>query len=170
MTGAANPTMCHLTADNWNIALSTMALMAYLDGTDRQSALFANQPEVKAALDTVFIAGDYNGDGVVNGADYDYWRSTYGSLNSLAADGNNDGIVDMADYVVWRDHAGGRGGGIESHCARAWPHNTGRFRGRDDIIWISAHTKTGWSRGIWRLDKSGQKTALKALATVVERA
>ncbi len=88
-----------------------MALMAYLDGSDRQSALFANQPEVKAALDTVFIAGDYNGDGVVNSADYNYWRSTYGSLNSLAADGNNDGVVDMADYVVWRDHAGGAGVG-----------------------------------------------------------
>jgi hypothetical protein len=113
-TGAANPTSVPSFADNWNIALSTMALMAYLDGTDRQSALFANQPEVKAVLDTVFIAGDYNGDGVVNGADYNYWRSTYGSVNSLAADGNNDGVVDMADYVVWREHAGGAGVGSEA--------------------------------------------------------
>ncbi len=109
VTGATSPSTVPSTNDNWNIALSTMALMAYLDGSDRQSALFANQPEVKAALDTVFIAGDYNGDGVVNSADYDYWRSTYGSVNSLAADGNNDGVVDMQDYVVWREHVGSSG-------------------------------------------------------------
>jgi hypothetical protein len=111
VTGATSPSTVPSTNDNWNLALSTMALMAYLDGADRQSALFANQPEVKAALDTVFIAGDYNGDGIVNSADYDYWRSTYGSVNSLAADGNNDGVVDMADYVVWREHVGSLGAG-----------------------------------------------------------
>ena len=117
ITGAANPTSVPSAADNWNIALSTMALMAYLDGTDRQSALFANQPEVKAALDTVFVAGDYNGDGVVDTADYNYWRSTYGSTNSLAADGNNDGVVDMADYVIWRRTCGGSG--VGAGCERA---------------------------------------------------
>jgi hypothetical protein len=108
-TGALNPTSVPSAADNWNIALSTMSLMAYLDGTDRESARFANQPEVKAVLDTVFVAGDYNGDGLVNISDYNYWRSTFGSTTSLAADGNNDGVVDAADYVVWRNHAGGSG-------------------------------------------------------------
>jgi hypothetical protein len=103
-TGAANPTSVPSFADNWNIALSTMALLAYLDGADRQNLFFANLPEVQAALNTVFVAGDYNGDGLVNSADYTYWRGTVGSINSLAADGNNDGVVNAADYVIWRKH------------------------------------------------------------------
>lgn len=49
--------------------------------------------------------GDYNGDGIVNQADYDMWRSDFGS-NNAAADGNGNGVVDSADYVVWRDHLG----------------------------------------------------------------
>ena len=49
--------------------------------------------------------GDFNGDGVVNQADYDVWRLDYGSNNAMA-DANGDGKVDSADYVAWRDHLG----------------------------------------------------------------
>jgi hypothetical protein len=114
VTGAANPTSVPSFADNWNITLSTMALLAYLDGSDRQSLFFANLPEVKVALDSVFKAGDYTGNGVIDAADYAYWRSTLGSINSLAADGNNNGVVDAADYVIWRKNAGGAGLGSSS--------------------------------------------------------
>lgn len=102
-TGAANPIAVPSFADNWNMTLSLMAFMEYLDGLDRASLFFANLPEVEAALDTVFIAGDYNGDGDVDEDDYLYWRNTFGSRIYLAADGNNDGIIDAADYTVWRD-------------------------------------------------------------------
>jgi hypothetical protein len=47
-------------------------------------------------------SGDYNADGVVNQADYAYWRSNFGSVNRLAADGSNSNQIDTADYVVWR--------------------------------------------------------------------
>lgn len=109
VTGASDPNVVRAFQDNWNLALSTMSLLSYLDGTDRQSLFFAGLPEVKAALDTVFVAGDYNGNGTIDGADYTIWRDTFGSTTSLAADGNNDGIVDAADYTVWRDHFGGSG-------------------------------------------------------------
>lgn len=109
--GAGDPTSVPSFADNWNITLSTMALMAYLDGADRQNLFFANLAEVKAALDSVFVAGDYDGNNLVNTSDYNYWRSSFGSINSLAADGNNNGVIDAADYLVWRLHNAASGTG-----------------------------------------------------------
>ena len=46
--------------------------------------------------------GDYNADGVVDQADYAYWRTTFAATNRLAADGSNSNQMDAADYVVWR--------------------------------------------------------------------
>lgn len=49
------------------------------------------------------LAGDYNSDRVVNDADYQVWKSSFGSIQQLAADGNKNGIVDSADYALWRN-------------------------------------------------------------------
>jgi hypothetical protein len=55
----------------------------------------------------VVIPGDYNGDGVVDLADYTVWADNYGQTGSnVPGDGNNDGVVDLADYTVWADHYG----------------------------------------------------------------
>lgn len=47
------------------------------------------------------LPGDYNGDGLVDTADYTVWRDTLGSTTMLAADGNGDGTVNVADHGVW---------------------------------------------------------------------
>jgi hypothetical protein len=53
------------------------------------------------------LAGDYNGDGVVDAADYTVWRDTFGQSGSgLAADGDNSGTVDQGDYDQWVLHFG----------------------------------------------------------------
>ncbi|HJQ80145.1 MAG TPA: hypothetical protein VJ828_09325, partial [Lacipirellulaceae bacterium] len=45
--------------------------------------------------------GDYDGNGIVDGLDYDVWRAAFGDASGLA-DGNGDGLVNAADFVVWR--------------------------------------------------------------------
>lgn len=59
-----------------------------------------------------FLAGDYNGDHVVNSADYTVWRNQLGMAgDGYAADGNRDGLVNQFDYDVWRTHFGETAGG-----------------------------------------------------------
>ena len=52
------------------------------------------------------LAGDYNGNGIVDAADYTVWLESLGSTNSLAADGDGSGTVDAADYLVWKNNFG----------------------------------------------------------------
>ncbi|QDV73913.1 lamin tail domain-containing protein [Botrimarina mediterranea] len=57
------------------------------------------------------IAGDYNGDGFVDAADYTVWRDTLGSTTELAADGDGNGTVNQLDYDVWVENFGAQQGG-----------------------------------------------------------
>src|SRR3954452_7991800 len=54
----------------------------------------------------VTLPGDYNGDGVVDSADYIVWRKYFGDTTSLVAGANGNGSVDASDYVVWRTNIG----------------------------------------------------------------
>jgi CSLREA domain-containing protein len=60
------------------------------------------------AIPAGVLPGDYNGDHVVNAADYTVWRNTLGAAVSPGdgADGNGDGVVDARDYAVWRGNFG----------------------------------------------------------------
>lgn len=58
-------------------------------------------------LSTGGLAGDYNGDGSVDAADYTVWRDMFGQTGpGLAADGNGDNAITEADYDVWKAHFG----------------------------------------------------------------
>ena len=60
-------------------------------------------------LSTTSPNGDYNGDLVVNAADYTVWRNTLGqSVANLGegADGDADGMVDDGDYDFWKQQFG----------------------------------------------------------------
>jgi hypothetical protein len=52
------------------------------------------------------LPGDYNGNFVVDAADYTVWRNTLGSTTELVADGDASGTIDEGDYDVWKLHFG----------------------------------------------------------------
>lgn len=54
----------------------------------------------------VGLAGDYNGDGTVDAADYTIWGDTLGSTEDLRADGNGNNAIDPGDLTVWADNYG----------------------------------------------------------------
>ena len=66
-----------------------------------------------------YIPGDFDGDGLVNGADYTAWRNTYGQPVApwTGADGNGDGVVNNTDYVLWRKQMSIAGTGVGSGAA-----------------------------------------------------
>ena len=58
----------------------------------------------RVCLDTcpgVGVAGDYNGNGLLDAGDLDLHASVGIANQDLAYDANNDGVVDVADRVVW---------------------------------------------------------------------
>ena len=61
--------------------------------------------------------GDYNGDGVVDGADYTVWRDHLGSGTSLPNDDTPG--VGQDDYTRWKTHFGQTGGSGASVNANA---------------------------------------------------
>ena len=74
------------------------------------------------------IAGDYNGNGIVDAADYAVWRNSFGQMGpALPADGDGDGKVDNADYTLWKSHfgetsAGSGAGSIDPMAPVPEPH------------------------------------------------
>ena len=46
---------------------------------------------------------DFNGDGVIDAADYTVWRDTFGQTvaHGSGADANGDGLVNESDYALW---------------------------------------------------------------------
>jgi hypothetical protein len=71
------------------------------------------------------LPGDYNGDGIVNAADYTIWRATLGSMTDLRANGDNTGgsagVIDQADYDFWQSHFGNTSAGAGAASARSVP-------------------------------------------------
>jgi hypothetical protein len=71
-----------------------------------QAFTFTLSPSVTA------VAGDYNGNGKVDAADYVLWRNTLGQsvTAGTGADGNADGTITQADYDFWKAKFGNTSG------------------------------------------------------------
>jgi hypothetical protein len=69
------------------------------------------------------LAGDYNGNGTVDAADYVLWRKNVGTTNPLAND-LIGGTIGNAQYNQWRAHFGqtaGSGSGTSTIAASPEP-------------------------------------------------
>lgn len=62
------------------------------------------------ATDAPVTAGDFNGDGLVDAADYTVWRDNLnGNESVLGGAGDGSGNVDAGDYTLWKGNYGGGG-------------------------------------------------------------
>lgn len=53
------------------------------------------------------ILGDFNDDGLVDGADLEIWTANFGTLGNAPytlGDANGDGATDGADFLIWQQH------------------------------------------------------------------
>jgi hypothetical protein len=85
--------------------------------------------------------GDYNGDGIVDAADYLVWRNSLGSTTNLAADGNGSGAIDKGDYTVWKSHFGQAGAAASSLGIAAVPEPATLFG-----VLLAGSLLLGWRR------------------------
>lgn len=85
------------------------------DGTNQNYILFQGRAVGESTLDFLMIEtlaagldGDFNGDGVVNLADYTVWRDNLGADESTnVLNGNGDGgLVTADDYTLWKNNFG----------------------------------------------------------------
>lgn len=80
--------------------------MTYLPQGDGQ----AWDPVAQLALLPISnaLSGDFNGDGVVDAADYSVWRDNLGETEdgSVLSGNGNGGLVDATDYALWRSSFG----------------------------------------------------------------
>jgi hypothetical protein len=91
------------------------------------------------------ITGDYNGNGIVDGADYVVWRNNNGLTGGATpsqGDGNGDGNVNSLDYTVWRNNFGDTSGsGSASQAAVPEPGTFICLLAMSPISFVVRHRK-----------------------------
>ena len=70
-----------------------------------------SQITIMGTLSAAGLPGDYNGDHVVDAADYTVWRDHLGDASEASLHNNGDGgAVTASDYTYWKQHFGTTGG------------------------------------------------------------
>jgi hypothetical protein len=83
--------------------------LASIESTTRDPAMLV----LEYSVPDVGLSGDYNGDGIVDAADFTVWRDHLGTNFDLNGNGDDTagsaGVVDQADYELWKLHFGETG-------------------------------------------------------------
>jgi autotransporter-associated beta strand protein len=118
---AATDTIDSLYLNNLPVTPGTWGSLA--STATNKSALFSGTGilQVTTLGAALGVIGDYNGDNVVDAADYTRWRDNLGGLGSTLLNRdpvNGTGVVAQADYDSWKANFGatfpGAGGGLGS--------------------------------------------------------
>src|SRR5262249_13076256 len=87
---------------------SIVGAFSTIDLPTLPSSLFWNVNTSATSLTLSILGGDYNHDGVVNGADFTAWKNTFGGHGDFysGAAGNGTGIRDSGGYTIWQNFVG----------------------------------------------------------------
>ncbi len=126
-TVAANGVLATLTIDTTGITTGQFDLILNPPGTGPTA--FADTGIVTNLTNGLLqigaaptLTGDYNGNNIVDAADYVLWRETLNQTGpGLAADGNANNQVDAADYQLWRTNFGRTPAGAGTSNSTAVP-------------------------------------------------
>ena len=109
------------------------------------------------------LAGDFNNDGFVDGADYTVWRNNLGTNFNLNGNGDESagsaGIVNEADYSWWRQHYGNSnegGGGLGNRQSNNVPEPATWTI----LVLAAAGGCFRRARSAWRVPTSRQRVTL----------
>ena len=92
---------------NWGSLNGTFASihLPILTGLQWDTSLLYTTGELSLAA--AALTGDYNGNGIVDAADYTVWRDSLGATGAgLVADGDGSELVDAGDLEVWQANFG----------------------------------------------------------------
>jgi prepilin-type N-terminal cleavage/methylation domain-containing protein len=101
------------------------------------------------------LAGDYNLDGKVDGADFLAWQRGFGTTVSPAgsgADGDGNGTIDAGDLAIWKNHFGSSA----SSSVAAVPEPTTFFLGAPAMLASAALARRFRSRKRQRVAIAGR--------------
>jgi hypothetical protein len=90
----------------------------------RQTATASLRPQLSLSY---VLAGDFDGNDVVDGADLAHWKAGYGAVNATHAQGdaNGDGTVNGNDFAIWQRQLGRSAGAPSVATAVPTPEPTG---------------------------------------------
>lgn len=86
------------------VSMATGTWGAVGSGAEHESPLLSGNGTLFVSTFVEPIAGDFNGDGIVNATDLSRWQQDLGNGGGSDADG--DGDTDAADFLVWQRNHG----------------------------------------------------------------
>jgi hypothetical protein len=116
--GSGNAHLVGLNTSSIGMKTGTITITSTSQGVQTTAAVQNGMISIPVSF-LVVLPGDYNGNGIVDGADYVLWRNSEGQsvTTGTGADGDRNGTIGPGDYTVWRSHFGDTASGVGAAAA-----------------------------------------------------